>query len=416
MQKIYSLLRDNKQTGPYTLEELVGLSLKLFDLIWVEGKSGGWSYPSEIDALKSYVNQPSASAEISSNKQNVSKLSEPVLTNETVLVKPEIENASRHIYISFPADKNFVKTPALISPQDFLEEEETPEAKLEKKAQELRNKIQAFAAAKDTPKADNELDTKYTRSLDDIKEEYSHWLHQQKKTKNGPSKKMAISILSTVLVLASAYFIVHKYLRSDNAKSEILATSNNSVQPAALITQSQTERQKTHPVVKAHNQNKKEFGNKFQKKRTVATGDAIDAYIDSLRSVEKNKKEINPTEEQTPGDTKPVITKKTNRPSTSQEEAAAPFAQLVQLSESVGSEGKKLTIYNNSNRHIKFVAVDVFYYKANEKLLQKKTLYFNNIAPQSSSPLYVPELKRAASIKYQLGLISTDGGLYYAKQ
>ena len=141
MQKIYSLLRDNKQTGPYTLEELVGLSLKPFDLIWVEGKSGGWSYPSEIDALKPYVNQPSASAEISSNKQNVSKLSEPVLTNETVLVKPEIENASRHIYISFPADKNFVKTPALISPQDFLEEEETPEAKLEKKAQELRNKI-----------------------------------------------------------------------------------------------------------------------------------------------------------------------------------------------------------------------------------------------------------------------------------
>ena len=55
MQKIYSLLRNNKQSGPYTLEELLQLKLKPFDLVWVEGKSGGWSYPTEIDSLKIYV-------------------------------------------------------------------------------------------------------------------------------------------------------------------------------------------------------------------------------------------------------------------------------------------------------------------------------------------------------------------------
>lgn len=55
MQKVYSLLRTNKQTGPYTLQELVQLSLKPTDLVWVEGKSAGWSYPSEIESLRPYT-------------------------------------------------------------------------------------------------------------------------------------------------------------------------------------------------------------------------------------------------------------------------------------------------------------------------------------------------------------------------
>jgi hypothetical protein len=58
----------------------------------------------------------------------------------------------------------------------------------------------------------------------------------------------------------------------------------------------------------------------------------------------------------------------------------------------------------------------VFYYKANKKLPQKKTLYFKDISPKSSAKLFVPQEKNAASVVYQMGLISTDDGLYYAKQ
>jgi len=56
MHRIYSLLRSNKQSGPYSLEELLHLNLKPFDLIWVEGKSG-WSYPSEIESLKPFLKE-----------------------------------------------------------------------------------------------------------------------------------------------------------------------------------------------------------------------------------------------------------------------------------------------------------------------------------------------------------------------
>src|SRR5918993_2443798 len=51
----YLLLRDNKQSGPYTVTELVQKGIKAYDLVWLEGKSAAWRYPSEIDELKAYA-------------------------------------------------------------------------------------------------------------------------------------------------------------------------------------------------------------------------------------------------------------------------------------------------------------------------------------------------------------------------
>lgn len=51
----YLLLRNNKETGPFTLEELLKTGLKPYDLVWISGKSAAWRYPSEIDELKAYA-------------------------------------------------------------------------------------------------------------------------------------------------------------------------------------------------------------------------------------------------------------------------------------------------------------------------------------------------------------------------
>ena len=51
----YRLLRSNKETGPYSQEEMIVMGFKPYDLIWVEGKSAGWRYPSEIPELKAYA-------------------------------------------------------------------------------------------------------------------------------------------------------------------------------------------------------------------------------------------------------------------------------------------------------------------------------------------------------------------------
>ena len=51
----YLLLRDNKQTGPYSVTELIQKGIKAYDLVWLDGKSAAWRYPSEIEELKAYA-------------------------------------------------------------------------------------------------------------------------------------------------------------------------------------------------------------------------------------------------------------------------------------------------------------------------------------------------------------------------
>jgi hypothetical protein len=51
----YLLLRKNAETGPYTLDELTAQALKPTDLIWIEGQSTAWKYPTEIEALQAFI-------------------------------------------------------------------------------------------------------------------------------------------------------------------------------------------------------------------------------------------------------------------------------------------------------------------------------------------------------------------------
>src|SRR5215831_19159491 len=52
---LYRLLRSNKESGPYSLNDLLALGLKPYDLIWVEGRSAAWRYPSEVSELKEFA-------------------------------------------------------------------------------------------------------------------------------------------------------------------------------------------------------------------------------------------------------------------------------------------------------------------------------------------------------------------------
>src|SRR5687768_1532025 len=165
MQKPYSLLRNNKQSGPYSLEELLHLNLKPFDLVWVEGKSGGWSYPTEIDALKHHVAEAPKKEEqkpVAEKKDDVVAtqkeitLAHSISSDEPVRITKQATGSpkeAKHIYIKLPAGSKLSE--AAIGAITSVEE--APEEKLERKAQALREKIQAFTESKNQPKADNEL-------------------------------------------------------------------------------------------------------------------------------------------------------------------------------------------------------------------------------------------------------------------
>src|SRR5690349_17679086 len=131
MHKVYLLLRNNKKQGPYSLEELLQQNLKPFDLVWVEGKSVGWKYPTEIEVLKLHVAEPlPTEAKLPDPMPAaVAKKSEPVFEIQTSspphASRPVVKN--QNVFVSLPAGRNSLPR---------VSEEESFSKKLEKKAEE----------------------------------------------------------------------------------------------------------------------------------------------------------------------------------------------------------------------------------------------------------------------------------------
>ena len=87
MEKVYLLLRNNLQTGPYNIDELLQQQLKPLDLIWVEGKSLAWSYPSEVSELNPHVKR----------QKTFSKSKNPLSSTHSSPASDEIEKKAEEL-------------------------------------------------------------------------------------------------------------------------------------------------------------------------------------------------------------------------------------------------------------------------------------------------------------------------------
>jgi hypothetical protein len=54
----YLLLRDDQQIGPYTFEQLKALRLEPTDLVWVQGRSDGWTSVVDVEELRELIRMP----------------------------------------------------------------------------------------------------------------------------------------------------------------------------------------------------------------------------------------------------------------------------------------------------------------------------------------------------------------------
>src|SRR6478609_8844557 len=106
MKRVYRLLQNNEESGPFTIGELLGQNLRPTDMLWIEGRSTAWCYPSEIELF------PSAEPEIPS-KQVITKKTDDIETRADEIRKKVLgfkpqqlpvrkekgENGEKHYYI-----------------------------------------------------------------------------------------------------------------------------------------------------------------------------------------------------------------------------------------------------------------------------------------------------------------------------
>ncbi|HEV7621129.1 MAG TPA: hypothetical protein VGO09_05330, partial [Flavisolibacter sp.] len=373
MQKIYRILRDNKEKGPFTLQELLDLNLKSFDLIWIEGRSAGWRYPSEIESLKPYL------------EDNTNVKQEGII-DKAATSHPASDSIRPPVTLISEQDTLLVKAPAPVS---GTETELTPE-QLEKKAAEIYQRIQSYNENKAQEK--NETQTKYARSLEDLKQEYADWFHKKKEKKGIKLNKKAVGSFSVIAALFLGWFLVSGKSKSNDS---LINSQTKRYISNAVFSQQNTppgSSGKDASIQPASNQIKGLHETKNQKELSV------DQFIDSVENV-LSKDNITLKKTKPVSHKNPVFKVKETKDKVPALEVAVPDIKKMPLSQLISMNahymydadqklfGLEVTIQNKSMQLLKKVTVDVFYYKKGDKLFDKETLYFNNIQPGNSFTL-----------------------------
>jgi hypothetical protein len=122
----YLLLRNNKETGPFTFEEMKGMTLKTYDLLWVVGKSAAWRYPGEIAELKPFAPPvPEQPSDPFDKKTSESQVTDPGRSKKTETANTGSRESSilrstplHSVYVNLPAERK----QASLTPLPVLQE------------------------------------------------------------------------------------------------------------------------------------------------------------------------------------------------------------------------------------------------------------------------------------------------------
>jgi hypothetical protein len=408
MQKSYLLLRHNKQSGPYSLEELTQMALQANDLVWIIGHSAGWRYPEEIDSLKVFMQGATAPLPTTESKGLKEEIisQHSITKSSTEKVEPQSE---RHIYVSLPAKP-------VITTAEQIDGSENLILSFEERVEKMRQRVAHVETSKDLPQ-DSEIETKYSRSLEDIKAEYTNWMRKQKRKRKTNVKQMAITA-TLFLGMLSGVWAVYQYFTRPSESKQIL---NEATDPLVVIHSKPVQPRPAEKKMSttAHSSYKATPAVRQEKKNAdvlvkLSNKEKIDSQFiqqeDTVVSetlAKTNNSPISVNEERT--------ATTNDKPATVVDQLHIQADYITEDQRQTGVGGLAVAIKNNSDQMMKVVAVDVIYYGEGKTEIERKTLYFSNLHPGQTLTRNAPAHKKAEGAYAQLGLVSSEAGsLFYA--
>jgi hypothetical protein len=432
----YLLLRSNKQSGPYSLQQLVNNGLKPYDLVWVEGKSAAWRYPSEVDGLKDHApkveEQPYDRFYKKPEKQPEEK---PITKTEPVQQKEEVRTApvehkaeaitSKKVFVAMPENHPKKIQPAIAKP---VIADEKPEIVQEKKIEPkpiqiieekrepvlaerpvLTKQVPVYKEPTLSSNDDATLNEKYSESLDDIKRRYTETYLNRKKRSKWTSTHTSIAqvfggavFFCLLVVFAYKNFAGEEktsprttVIQPDKRAINTTIPNNQSTVPSAVAeTNKQAQTKKSESVKKpvtppAENNdivNAPENTEELTKESRVIADD-----------YKPEKKAVMPAEEQEKTEvvkpkTKPVnIRKFVNVRANNYKQRA--FGGVMNL---------ELTVNNDSKFELDRVTVELQYLKPSEQPIKTETIVFSSIGANDSKTLRIPDYLRGVKIAYRV--------------
>lgn len=274
----YLLLRNNKESGPYNLDQVVKMGLKKYDLVWVEGKSAAWRYPGEIEELKPYappLDELPFSQPVNMDKTHATtnicntdtyqqqKVAVAVKQKPRIRVKAEwskvetpatvIAAAEKAAYQQAAMEKKDNEGPVVAEKPSWEsqwlnwqeEQQAAKQVSQTKPAVKTAATIPAAAGVRNADAtiiekpANNSspvLETKFSQSLSDIKEMYAATVLKAK-TRAGENRKfksLAIILMLAVPVMCFGVWLGSKWTKKSDAAGQVVyAKTTPAVQPGA---------------------------------------------------------------------------------------------------------------------------------------------------------------------------------------
>ncbi|MFT3823476.1 MAG: hypothetical protein QM731_06125 [Chitinophagaceae bacterium] len=426
----YLLLRDNKQSGPYSTEELVAKGLKAYDLVWLEGKSAAWRYPSEMPELKAFAptveEQPydrfykKPAAENSTTETSVANT---VAVVAAVKEPPRNGKASvavsKNIYVTLPSNSNNT-TATRRQAVMVLAEPALQKAATNQTATTNTN----TGSIKAIPAVQAAVMTESITSTANV-----HPEEKQAQFAYSPSRKskaLMPAIIGACLLLGGIVIglaISNNLNKTDKTNLEkmvqAIAERNNAgnkpvavpvkpeavtpVESMAITTGNISAENKTgiidKPVTPVVSK-KKEY---IETDVTTRTSD--DLQTASPQNVQKEEQAVTTHEDHE------NVAKNTGQPL--DENAAIVIRQQLQRQVSVSSgsyktgvlggiSGLQLTVTNSSHYLLDEVVVEIKYLGPEKRVVKTQTVLFNDIPAGEQKALEVPRSNRGVSIDYNI--------------
>ncbi len=389
----YLLLRNNKESGPFSLEGLREAELSPNDLVWVEGQSVCWLRPSEIQELKSMV---SASAKRSTQNASVEK----------TVVEAETRKAEKKkIHGSLPStEKKETLNSTAYSAYQPVPESGTTIPPI------------TFSAAKEETTV---AETKYSRPLDELKELYAkdleNRLRKKRVTLHLPPAVRKAGLYSAFLLVG---LIAGILIRNSGKDKNNVISSAKPAPPAATVENPVTGNVETDSIPEPVTPE-----NAIPVQSIVEPSEPLaeippatkERSIKKTSTARETTTDAGTTDKDIPARTDAKQNTREAVVSETRKTGTAELAAMVTVKSNdyiVGSFGGiknlQLTVSNSSAYKLDRVTVELQYLKPLDEFLKSENIVFNSIPPGSSQTMSIPKSSRGVKVRYRVTRIESD--------
>jgi len=404
----YLLLRDNKQSGPYTVPEIIAMGIKPYDLVWLEGKSAAWRYPSEIEELKAHApaveEQPFDRFYKKPDTQKAAPVASYADTHQSSLQVPAehkrfeppvepnplppTEKTQRKVYINFPGSAQPAAKTTVVAPASTPIQKDTT------------------APALKTPPRYPERQVADTGFHDQLPAHSSSYPVKEAAAPAPPAKNnkllygaiaacLVLIVFSVVLLmnyrqqqksLRELNSIVQQLEQKAPAETAALPVKQEAAMPPPEITPAATDYNEA-PVVETSRPTAV-----APRPKSVRNEAAIITDESPVTFTEKNNSQNN--SDDTEENIAPVIS------SENLFKLVAVKPNNYKTGLLGGISNLRFELSNNSAVELHKVAVEVRYLGPEKKVVKKQMVYFENISPGAQATIDVPKSNRGVTIEY----------------